>query len=166
MTKVATGLVAAVIAASQLWVTPCRAADPLGDLGDKIESLQARVQTLETTLDMCNGAVGRVQDKLDVATNKDEKARLRKYVGTYQSCVSTTKGLAGEGRGIGQECGSVWDELMKYDEAPAGSDGAKKATLFRKKATTCVGRIETWLRKVEKADTATMDEKVLESFRL
>jgi hypothetical protein len=101
-----------------------------------------------------------------MATDKDEKARLRKHLTTLQTCLKTTYNLANEGDTLGTECAPTWKDLMHYDQAPDGSDGAKKRTLLQKKSATCVTRIATWLTKVEKANMPAFGQKAVEAWSL
>lgn len=148
------GLVVLVVIAR-----PAFADDLIGPLQSDMILYEGTMQAIENDGGLCPGLVKELAVKIDRSANRSEKATLRDYLNTAQKCAAKTRQVVRDGAAIHGRCSDVLEALQAVDDAPSGSNAARRAGAIRKAAKGCIASFERWDKEVD-ALKALMDRAV------
>lgn len=129
--------------------TPAVAEDLIGPLQSELILYEGTMQAIENDASLCDGLVEELVLKINRSASASEKATLKNYLKTAKRCAAKIGQVVRDGASLHGRCSDVLDALRAVDDAPFGSNAARRAGSVRKAAGGCIAGFSKWNGQVE-----------------
>ncbi|WNZ59111.1 hypothetical protein QEG98_23730 [Myxococcus sp. MxC21-1] len=129
--------------------SPALGQELIGELQAEVVNFEWTMQAIANDAELCDGLVSELLEKIDRSASVGERKLYKDYLKTARRCAATTNQVIRDGVALNRRCSSVLNDLRDVNDAPAGSNAARRRGAVRKAASGCVTGFGKWKAQVE-----------------